>query len=74
MRVGAPQGEMRLLLSGSPVEVENLARAGGNPKAATREDPEDRKVKRVVLPSAGETVGENRTLQIGNNTSRSVQA
>jgi len=74
MRVGAPQGEMRLLPSGSPVEVENLARAGGNPKVATREDPEGRKVKRVVLPSAGETVGENRTLQIGNNTSRSVQA
>jgi hypothetical protein len=51
----------------------NLERAGGNPKVAKRENPEGGKVKRVVLPSAGETAGDTRTLQIGNNASRSVQ-
>jgi len=57
-----------------PCGGKNLERVGCKPKVAKRENPEGRKVKRVVLPCVGETAGENRTLRIGNKASRSVQA
>jgi hypothetical protein len=70
----APQGEMRLLPAISPEEVETSRGLGGNSQGGTRESLEGGKVKRVVPPSAGETVGDIGTLRIGNKASRSVQA
>jgi len=36
-----------------PCGGKNLERVGGNPKVATRENPEGRKVRRVVPPFSG---------------------